>query len=268
MMDEARETGEKNFDLSKVKDKELLVLEDVLHEEMVEGFILSAEELNLVLYLSLGLYLLPIGIFNKYVFSKITRSHFTFTLAEGLDFTIISIVTIIWVVVADFETSDLKYPLFNKEEDAQLEIKFIGNIAFNIIDNTFHFDYLLASVTAVLWMRCILLLRLTETFGPTVVMIGKMVIIILKFLVIYILGLLTFASVAALTLSESQNFRSLFEAMRQYLMASLGNFDIFQYDDLEGWKKYYGIILHVMVLFSNMILLINLLIAIMSDEYA
>ena len=100
------------------------------------------------------------------------------------------------------------------------------------------------------------------------VMIGKMVTIILRFLVIYILGLLTFASIATLTLSESENFKDLFEAMRMYLMASLGSFDIYQYDNLVGWKKYYGILLHCTVLFSNMILLINLLIAIMSDSYA
>ena len=235
---------------------------------MVDGFILSSEEINVVLFLSLFLYLLPISIFNKYVFSRLNDTSFTFTSAQGLDLIVVGIVTVIWVVVADYETSDLKRPLFNEEEDSQLEIKFIGNIALNIMDDTFHFDYLLASMTAILWLRCIILLRLTETFGPTVVMIGKMVIIILKFLVIYLLELLTYASVATLTLSESQNFRDLFESMRQYLMASLGNFDIFQYDNLEGWKRYYGIFLHVMVLFSNMILLINLLIAIMSDEYA
>lgn len=194
---------------------------------MVEGFILSAEAINFVLSLSLMTYLMPISILNKWVFSKINNTHFMWTSAEGLDFTIVGIVTIIWVVVADFETIDLKYPLFNKEEDSQLEIKFIGNIAFNIIDDSFHFDYLLAAATAVLWIRCILLLRLTELFGPTVVMIGKMLVIIGRFLVIYSLILFTFASVATLTLSESQNFRNLFEALRQYLMASLGNFDIF-----------------------------------------
>ena len=36
---------------------------------------------------------------------------------------------------------------------------------------------------------------------------------------------------------------------------------------MHGWKKYYGIALHVLVLFFYMILMINLLIAIMSDEY-
>ena len=210
MMNNARETGEKNFDLSEIKDGQLFILEDALHGEMVEGFILSAEELNFVLGLSLLTYLMPIGILNKWVFSRINHTYYKFTLAELLDFTIVGIVTMLWVVVVDFETSDLKYPLFNKEEDSQLEIKFIGNIAFNIIDDSFHFDYLLAAATAVLWLRCVLLLRLTELFGPTIVMIGKMLVIILKFLVIYILGLLTFSSVATLTLSESQNFRDLF----------------------------------------------------------
>ena len=71
-----------------------------------------------------------------------------------------------------------------------------------------------------------------------------------------------------MTLSESPNFSNLFNSTRMYLMASLGNFDILQYDDLPGWKMYYGIFMHVAVLFLNMILLLNLLIAIMSDEYA
>ena len=43
---------------------------------------------------------------------------------------------------------------------------------------------------------------------------------------------------------------------------------MYQYDDLGGWKQYYGYGLHVAVLFFFLILLLNLLIAIMSDEYA
>ena len=162
MMNLARETGVKEFELKDIGNDDLLVLEDALHDEMVEGFILSAEEINFVLAISLITFLMPVGIFNKWVFSKINNTHFSFTSSEILDFTIVGIVTFIWIVVADYETSDLKYPLFNKEEDSQLEIKFIGNIALNIMDDTFHFDYLLASATAVLWLRCVLLLRLTE----------------------------------------------------------------------------------------------------------
>ena len=95
-----------------------------------------------------------------------------------------------------------------------------------------------------------------------------MLIIIVQFIVVYFILLITFSSVASMTLSESPNFSNLFNSTRMYLMASLGNFDILQYDDLPGWKMYYGIFMHVAVLFLNMILLLNLLIAIMSDEYA
>ena len=144
----------------------------------------------------------------------------------------------------------------------------MGNVVFNILDDTFHLDYLMAALTAVFWIRCILLLRLSETFGPNIVMIGAMLKIMAVFFVIFVLGLITFSSIASLTLSESANFVNLEDAFRIYLMASLGNFDIMQYDNLEGWKRYYGILLHVCVLFSFLILMINLLIAIMSDEYA
>ena len=37
---------------------------------------------------------------------------------------------------------------------------------------------------------------------------------------------------------------------------------------MRGWKQYYGICLHVFVLFFNLILMINLLIAIMADKYS
>lgn len=158
--------------------------------------------------------------------------------------------------------------MFSPEEDKSTEVKFMGNIVYSIQDDVFHFDYMMAALTAVFWLRCIILLRLSETFGPLLVMIAVMVKTMLTFFVIYFLGLLTFASVGTLTLAESTNFRDLFESFRIYLMASLGNFDIMQYDTLEGWKMYYAILLHVMVLFSFLILIINLLIAILSDEYA
>ena len=64
------------------------------------------------------------------------------------------------------------------------------------------------------------------------------------------------------------NYENLFEASKTFIMASLGNFDLYQYDITDDWKRYYGIFLHLAVLFSNMILMINLLIAIMSDTYS
>ena len=99
-------------------------------------------------------------------------------------------------------------------------------------------------------------------------MIYRMTLIILQFFVLLIVGLITFASIATMTLSEIDAFKDMYEATRVYLNAALGSFDLYQYDDLGGWKQYYGYFLHVAVLFFFLILLLNLLIAIMSDEYA
>lgn len=56
--------------------------------------------------------------------------------------------------------------------------------------------------------------------------------------------------------------------MRTYFTTSLGEFNLSQYDEMVGWQRFYGMGLHVIVLFVNMILMINLLIAIMSDQYS
>jgi len=45
-----------------------------------------------------------------------------------------------------------------------------------------------------------------------------------------VLGLLTFSSIATLTLHENKNFENLYEAMRTFIMGSLGNFDLYQHD--------------------------------------
>ena len=131
----------------------------------------------------------------------------------------------------------------------------------------FNYDYMLGAFTAAIWIRCIILLQLTESFGPLIVMIANMIVIVLKFLVLYLLGVLTFACVALLTLSELPAYEDLFESFRTFVNASLGSYDLYMYDGFSNWKKYYGIGLHLAVLFYNMLIVINLLIAIMSDEY-
>ena len=141
---------------------------------------------------------------------------------------------------------------------------------YDIDNEIFHVDFLMAAVNALLWIRCIIFLRLSEMFGPIIVMIYNMAKLVASFMVIYLMGLLTFACVAVMTMHEDPNFSDLYESIRTYMMASLGNFDLYQYDEIEeisGWKQYFGILLHLTVIFFNMILMINLFIAMMSSTY-
>ena len=55
--------------------------------------------------------------------------------------------------------------------------------------------------------------------------------------------------------------------MKTYISSALGDFDLDQYEDLEGWKSKFGLFLHLTVLFMNLILMLNLLIALLTESY-
>ena len=114
-MNTARETGDTEFDLTEFENSNIFIMEDVLVEEMLEIFQESSDNLQFVLLLTLSTFLMPLNFFNKVVFSYLTRINFKLTLADYIDFIIVTIVTIIWIVVAEFETEDIKYPLFSRE---------------------------------------------------------------------------------------------------------------------------------------------------------
>ena len=52
-----------------------------------------------------------------------------------------------------------------------------------------------------------------------------------------------------------------------FFATALGDWDFDIYEDL-GEQKYYGIVFHVIVISVGMLLLLNLIIAIMSDTYS
>ena len=53
-----------------------------------------------------------------------------------------------------------------------------------------------------------------------------------------------------------------------FFASALGDFDFDMYDELGEGKKYFGIVFHILVISINMLLLLNLVIAIMSDTYS
>ena len=142
------------------------------------------------------------------------------------------------------------------------------NIIWDMNRGSFHMDQLLAAITALFWFRCIMLFRLNSYFGPLLEIIFTMFRLIGEFLVIFVIELIVFSCIAALTLTKHPKFANLFEAMRTFINASLGDFDLRDYDEYEGFEKWLGLNLHILALFVNMILVINLLIAIMSDMYS
>ena len=108
-----------------------------------------------------------------------TRTSFIVTAADYLDIFVFLMVVWVWKKIDSYENSDVKEELFGPEEDSKPTIRFVGNVIYDIIHNIFHLDYLMAAITAVLWIRCNMMLRSTEFFGPLLVMIWKMAKLVL-----------------------------------------------------------------------------------------
>ena len=180
-----------------------------LHDEMVHEFHLVIVELEFIRYFSLIIFLFPVAIFCKRLYSKLTNTSFVITAANLTDLCIVCLTAWMWETMFVYE-GDIKRELFNEVEDKGYEVRFMANVCYDVIDDDFHFDFLMATITAFLWFRVIVLLKLTETFGPLVVMIYRMTLIIIQFFVLLIVGLITFASIATMTLSEIDAFKDMY----------------------------------------------------------
>ena len=207
MLDTVKHGGKVDFSVFTVE--KLIEKQKHLHDEMLHEFHLVVVELEFIRWFSLLIFLFPVNIFCKRLYAKITNTSFIITAANLTDLIIVALTAWMWEAILVYE-GDIKRELFNAEEDKGYEIRFMANIIFDVIDDIFHFDFLMATITAFLWFRIIVLLKLTETFGPLVVMIYRMTLIILQFFVLLIVGLITFASIATMTLSEIDAFKDMY----------------------------------------------------------
>ena len=64
--------------------------------------------------------------------------------------------------------------------------------------NKFHFDVLLSVVASTFWLRMIIMLKLTKTFGPLIRIITVMLKELFIFLVLWIIQLFIFACIGIL----------------------------------------------------------------------
>ena len=109
------------------------------------------------------------------MFLRFQKRSFSLSSADIIDLTIFLLVVWWYESFAVYATSELDFPLFGEPEDSKFEIKLMREIIYDIEYDIFHTDYLLAAITALFWFRCIMLLRLSETFGPIIEMIYAMI---------------------------------------------------------------------------------------------
>ena len=142
----------------------------------------------------------------------------------------------------------------------------ILHIVDDISTGAFRFDFLLALTVGFFWLKVLFLLRLTRTFGPLIKIIFAMVEQLMTFCVIWFVQIIFFACVAMMIFGEMKVYNNFIDSVILLLESSLGQWDMNMYDGLS-LGKYVGVIFHCFFLLMNLVMLLNLIIAILSNVY-
>lgn len=133
-------------------------------------------------------------------------------------------------------------------------------------DNIFKMNFLIAVVAASFWFKVLMMLQLTKTFGPMIKIVVSMLKDLATFSILWIIQLFIFACIGFLIFGELEEYNGLTDTVILLLQTSLGQWDFSIYDKLEIGATF-GIIFHVIVIIMNLILLLNLVIAILTETY-
>ena len=81
---------------------------------------------------------------------------------------------------------------------------------------TFHFDFLLACIASMFWLRMILMLKLTKTFGPFIKIINVMLKELSIFLILWVIQLFIFSCVGILIFGDLPEYNSFINVLVLY----------------------------------------------------
>jgi hypothetical protein len=92
----------------------------------------------------------------------------------------------------------------------------------NIATGKFHFDFLLAALAFLFWIRFMSMLQLTATFGPIIRICFKMLYDMATFFCIFFLQITAFACVGVLTFGEIPEYNSLYTSIVMIFQTAMG----------------------------------------------
>lgn len=102
-----------------------------------------------------------------------------------------------WYIYSTFLPEN-KYIELDPDEEWTNEEAFMLNVMWLIDQDSYRFDFLLAGVDLFIWIKCLLMFRITNAFGPMFKIMYKMVVDLIKFLIIWTIVLLAFSCVSLL----------------------------------------------------------------------
>lgn len=135
-------------------------------------------------------------------------------------------------------------------------------------DEAFNVDLILALLIGIQFTRLVFALEVNRTFGPMVKILGSMIVDIISFLILYICIFFIFVGISTLLFYELDEYEDVKEASKTLFGSSLGNFEYTVYDPLNNISPDVGYIFITVFLIFTMIMLLNFLIAILSNTYS
>jgi hypothetical protein len=125
----------------------------------------------------------------------------------------------------------------------------------------------MAIIIILVWCRFFLTVSNTMIAGPTLRILGAMVTQLAQFVLIWLGVVLFFSTLGQIWFGQLKQFRTISGSFETLLYSVFGAFDKAWFDAL-GDRRVYGIYFLMVYLVTNVLLLTNYVVAIMTDKYA
>ena len=208
----------------------------------------------------------PFQVVLTWTFSVLTRRVYIWRPAVFFDI-LVCLLQIQWLYFHfTLETENDGYHLTTPPRPEHMYMK---ELLYELNTGSFPVDLLLGAAAFCFWVRLILMLQLTSTFGPLITIIFQMFKDLGIFFVLFSIELIAFSCIGLLSFGSLPEYRDLVRTLIMMLETSMGAWDLTIYDSVTPpEKRMLGKVFHLFVMCVNMLLLLNLIIAIMTDTYA
>ena len=128
-----------------------------------------------------------------------------------------------------------------------------------------------STLAFIAYLRLFMSFAVTETLGPLIASMIKMVNDILTFLILFIIQLIGFSLFGVIYFFEVKEFTDFYESVKIMFYASFGSYDLAIFDvykDDRPAMMYIGHVFLILYVTANLFLLLNMVVAMMADTYA
>ena len=227
---------------------------------------LAVLELDEAMYIAMISFSFPFQFLMAYIYAVYTKRNMIIRTTTFVDMAIFACV-VVWFEKFEVYIHDDNMG-FGLTDPPHRYHRFMQRMMNDNTSGDFHFDWLLAATAFLFWIRLVFMLQLTSVFGPLIRTTAALMKDLITFFMLFTIQLIAFSCVGILCFGSIPEYDNLQDAFIMFFQTSLGEWDFEIYDKLGDGKKYFGIVFHVIVICVNMLLLLNLVIAIMSTTYA